>query len=151
MSTRKKNTTKKEKKTEDHSECEEQVKTQHDDKPDDKPSEKVETKKWDECNTETSEDNHDVSRQTRPSRKSISNFDYDEIRDFDKTKLAGISNVELLKVLIVRGADELNPPLRFGARNMLKRLNGERVNHPRPREFQRGGQKQFGQGNQRVF
>lgn len=97
---------------------------------------------WDKHASSNSESEHDDAKQSRPGRQSIAKFDHNEIRKLDKDRLSGISNVELLRVLITRGEDDLNPnpQLKFGARDLLKRLGGERITRRRPFENgQRGG------------
>ncbi len=81
-----------------------------------------------------SESENDNPRQNHTGRQSIVKFDREAVRKLDKDKLSGISNVELLRVLMVRGEDELNPNprLKFGSRDLLKNLAGERIVRRRP-------------------
>ena len=58
---------------------------------------------------------------------SITNFDYKEVRDIDIDLCKTIKDDMLLKILVVRGVDYLNPTLRFGALKLLKQLNGEKI------------------------
>ena len=56
---------------------------------------------------------------------SITIFDYNEIREYDGEHFKDVKDDMILKILIVRGIDKLNPTLRYGALKILKQINGE--------------------------
>lgn len=86
-------------------------------------------KDWDQQSEPTDQD------ARPPRRESIAKFDYEVTRELDKKSLSGVSIQDILKVLVVRGVDSMNPALKHGAKDLLKKLNGERVGPPRNSQF----------------
>lgn len=66
-----------------------------------------------------------VQKPTTEVNKSISEFDYDDIRKFDSMNTAKVDSLMMLKILIVRGKDNHNPAQWAGAQRLLKQLNCE--------------------------
>lgn len=72
---------------------------------------------------------HDIKEQPKTEicqeNNSIVNFNHDDIKKIDIGKIKEIDNLTLLKILIVRGKNEYNPALWFGAQRLLRQLNCE--------------------------
>lgn len=58
-------------------------------------------------------------------KKSIIDFDQDEIKNLDTGIIKTTDNMTMLKILIVRGKNEHNPALWAGAQRLLRQLNCE--------------------------
>ena len=76
---------------------------------------------------ESNHANDTDSRNARPRKPSVFDFDRDEIAELEKKKVSEISTEELLKVVIRRGEQEKNPVLFGGCGRILKQINGERL------------------------
>lgn len=63
-------------------------------------------------------------------KKSIVDFDYDEIAQMDDEELADYDTIELLKVVMVRGFTSKNPILWNRTKSLLKELNFEKPDFP---------------------
>ena len=77
----------------------------------------------------------------KPQKQSIVNFDHDEVKALNKKKVEDVNNMELLKVLVVRGEESFNPALKKGVEKLMKMLNGEFLGPRRrfnPRQGGRG-------------
>lgn len=60
-----------------------------------------------------------------PTPKSITEFDYDEIRKTDVGSIKKFDNITLMKILVVRGHDEKNPAIWQAMQRLLKQVNCE--------------------------
>lgn len=60
-----------------------------------------------------------------PPPKSITEFDYDEIRKIDVGSIKKFDNITLMKILVVRGRDEKNPAIWQAMQRLLKQVNCE--------------------------
>jgi hypothetical protein len=58
-------------------------------------------------------------------KKSVANFDYEEIHELDKKNLSKYDTNMLLQILMVRGIKNHNPVLFHKSKNLLKTLNFE--------------------------
>jgi hypothetical protein len=61
----------------------------------------------------------------KPAPKSITEFDYDEIRKVDVGSIKKLDNITLMKILVVRGRDEKNPAIWQAMQRLLKQVNCE--------------------------
>lgn len=91
----------------------------------------------------------DNSRNARPRKPSVLDFDRDEVAALEKKKVSEISTEELVKVVIRRGELEKNPVLFGGCGRLLKQINGERLAPRRGGYRGRGGFR--GRGGNRGF
>lgn len=67
----------------------------------------------------------DTPKAEKPQPKSVIEFDYDEIKNFDATHTKDIDDFTLMRILIVRGKEHHNPAMWAGIQRLLKQLNGE--------------------------
>lgn len=74
-----------------------------------------------------------------PKKKSILDFDRDEVSLLEHKKVSDLNLNDLLKVLIRRGEVNQNPVLGGGCKRLLKQINSERFDKtkkpPRSRHF----------------
>ncbi len=56
---------------------------------------------------------------------SVVEFDHDEVAPFEDSTVSALNSMDLLKVLVVRGARQWNPALQLGAKKVMRQLNGE--------------------------
>ena len=96
---------------------------------------------------EAPQERKEVGTMQKP-RKSVADFDYDEIRKMDTDKMTGISTQQLLMILTVRGHDQGNPTLKNGACNTLKAISFEHVPQQQ-QQHEREPYQQFGNNNMR--
>ena len=79
-------------------------------------------------------------------KKSVTDFDHDEIRKLDAERTKTIDDLTLLKILIVRGKDGHNPALWSSSQRLLKQLNFEVDDDRRFRDSRRGRFNGVGRG-----
>ena len=70
-----------------------------------------------ENNTDIKENNQQTNTIIEPNAVEIMNFDFDKVREMDKLKSVGLTNLELLKILHVRAFDT-------GNHNLFKKMKG---------------------------
>jgi hypothetical protein len=69
---------------------------------------------------------------------SIANFDRKEVDEYETKVASELKIDQLLKLLIRRGEQQLNPALAKGSEKLLRQLNCEYIHPPRPkRVFER--------------
>lgn len=69
---------------------------------------------------------------------SIANFDRKEVDEYETKVASDLKIDQLLKLLIRRGEQQLNPALAKGSEKLLRQLNCEHIHPPRPkRPFER--------------
>lgn len=112
-----------------------------------KQEEELMSSKWtQEDHEEESDEEVDAKEvedgeDTNPQKQSIVNFDHDEVKALNKKKVEDVNNMELLKVLVIRGEESFNPALKKGVEKLMKMLNGEFLGPRRrfnPRQGGRG-------------
>ena len=74
-------------------------------------------------------------------RKSVCDFDREDVARFETSKVEELTNEDLLKVVIRRGEMQKNPVLSGGCKRVLKQINLERL--PRKETSFRGGSSSF--------
>lgn len=82
---------------------------------------------YSDIKSELSNLSEDVIDKLVLDKKSIADFDYKDIRKLDSNITRNITDIDLLKILLVRGVDKYNPALKSGADHLLRQLNGERI------------------------
>jgi len=98
---------------------------------------------------EISEDEETTETRTFIKRKSVMDFDRNEIATYEGKKVAELTVNDLLKVLIKRGEDQTNPIVSGGCERLLKQINRERIGR-RPMRHNNFNQDDNAGGNQRF-
>lgn len=73
--------------------------------------------------------------ESKPTKKSIVDFDHDEIIKLDTGKIKDTDSLTLLKILLTRGESDHNPALMYGTKRLLKQLNFEDDTPREPRQY----------------
>jgi hypothetical protein len=93
---------------------------------------------------ETNEpEEHKIETPVENKPKSVINFDASDVLKFNDRLVKDTPDIELLKILIVRGKENHNPSQWKGAERLLQQLNGESL-HERGR-----GNPRFGNNGRR--
>lgn len=94
-----------------------------------------------ENDTESSgeEEKKDTKKEeVKTEKKSIIEFDHNEVRKMDVGAVKQISDIDMLKILLVRGEDSHNPALWGGSQRLLRQLNMEFRDKPFNPAFNKG-------------